>query len=62
MQEHGEDEKEAMQAACESIEGLVVGQAEVVTPVLTKERKPIQEADSSPEVRETTQQCLTYMI
>ena len=52
---------EVIQAACENDEGLVAGQSEVATPVLTKERKPIQEADSSPEVRETRQQWLAYM-
>jgi len=61
LQEHEEDEMEVIQAACENDEGLVAGQSEVATPVLTKERKPIQEADSSPEVRETRQQWLAYM-
>ena len=37
----------------DSDEGLVVGQTEVTTPAPTKEARPAQDADSSPEVRGT---------
>ena len=53
VQEHAESDKEAMLAAPDSDEGLLVGQTEVTTPAPTKEARPAQDADSSPEVRGT---------
>ncbi len=43
-------DQEPMQATPESDEGLVVGQTEVTTPAPTKEPRPVQDTDSSPDV------------
>ena len=50
MQETAESDQEPTLASPESDEGLVVGQTEVMTPAPTKEPKPVQDADSSPDV------------
>ena len=50
-QEHADNAKEAVLAAPESDEGLMLEQPEVTTPGPTKEPRPVQDADGSPEVR-----------
>lgn len=57
-QEHADNDEEAVPAAPESDEGLMGGQLEVMTPGPTKEPRPVQDADGSPEVSGTAGQCL----